>query len=101
MKEKLGFDPFPGTLNIKLSKRELWKKEQLLATDAIVIEGFRSKERSYGDIYAYPCTLEGNTCAVIVPLRTSHGPNIIEIVCGFDIRKRFRKKDGDIVRVIF
>ncbi len=101
MKEKLGFVPFPGTLNIKLANKEHWKKEQLLATEAIVINGFRSKERSYGDIYAYPCELEGNSCAVIVPLRTSHGPDIIEIVCGFDIRKRFKKKDGDIITVIF
>ncbi len=101
MKEKLGFDPFPGTLNIKLGKGELWKKEQLLASEAIVIGGFRSRERTYGDIYAYPCELEGKSCAVIVPLRTSHGPDIIEIVCGFDIRKKFGKKDGDIVTVIF
>jgi riboflavin kinase len=31
MKEKLGFEPFPGTLNIRLPKSERWKKEQLLA----------------------------------------------------------------------
>ena len=101
MKEKLGFEPFPGTLNIKLSKSDLWKKEQLLAGEAVVISGFRSRERTYGDIYAYPCRLEEKECAVIVPLRTSHGPDIIEIICGFDIRKKFGKKDGDIVRVIF
>lgn len=101
MEEKLGFLPFPGTLNIRLSKGDLWKKEQMLANPALVIGGFRNKERTYGDIYAYPCSLEGKSCAVIVPLRTSHGPDIIEIVCGFDIRKKFRKKDGDIVTVVF
>jgi riboflavin kinase len=101
MKEKLGFTPFPGTLNIRLPKSERWKKEQLLATEAVVISGFRSKERTYGDIYAYPCELEGNRCAVIIPLRTSHGADIVEIACGFDIRGKLGKKDGDLVKVIF
>jgi riboflavin kinase len=99
MKENLGFEPFPGTLNIRIN--EQWKKEQLLANEPIIISGFRKKERTYGDIYAYPCMLEKHNCAVIVPMRTSHGPEIVEIVCGFDIRKKLNKKDGDIVTVVF
>lgn len=101
MKEKLGIEPFPGTLNLRLQRSERWKKEQLLAGEAVIIRGFRSKERTYGDLHAYPCTVEGNDCALIIPLRTSHGPDIVEIVCPFDIRKKLGKKDGDIVTVVF
>lgn len=101
IREKLGFSPHPGTLNIKLGKEDRWKREQLLAIEPIVISGFTDRERTYGNIYAYPCRLEGKGCAMIFPLRTSHGPQIVEIICPFDIRKRLGKKDGDSIRVMF
>ncbi len=100
MKDKLGFEPHLGTLNIRLRDEESWKKEQLLSSEPIIISGFKDKERSYGDLYAFPCRIEGLDCAVIMPLRTSHGPQILEIICGSDIRKRLRKKDGDKLTVV-
>jgi riboflavin kinase len=98
IKERLNLDPYIGTLNIKVE--ETWKREHLIALDPIVIRGFKDKERTYGDILAYPCKLEGHDCAIIVPMRTSHGPQIVEIICGFDIRKKLKKKDGDRIMVV-
>jgi len=100
IKDKLHFDPYPGTLNIRLKTDEKWKKDQLLSAEPIVISGFRGDERTYGDIYAYPCSIKGHKCAIIMPLRTSHGPDTLEIICGFEMRKKLRKKDGDELTVI-
>jgi len=98
MKKKLGFEPYPGTLNIKI--KGTWQREQLLQQEPIIITGFKDKKRTYGDLFAYKCKLENHECALIVPLRTHHGPNILEIVCPFNIRKKLGKKDGQRVKVI-
>ncbi len=99
IREKLGFVPYPGTLNIEVDEK--WKKDQLMGIEPVLIKGFANKDRTYGDIYAYPGKLEGDRCAVVVPLRSSHGPKILEIISGFDIRKKLNKKDGDKIVVIF
>jgi riboflavin kinase len=98
IKEKLGFDPFPGTLNIVLD--DTWKKQSLLQLEPIIISGFRDHDRTYGDLFAYPCRLGDHECAVIVPLRTHHGPEIIELISPLNLKKEFNKKDGDRVRVL-
>ncbi|MBU0532901.1 CTP-dependent riboflavin kinase [Candidatus Micrarchaeota archaeon] len=98
IREKLGFDPFPGTLNIRID--EMWKRKQLLQFESIVIMGFKDKERTYGDLFAYRCKIEGLECAVIVPLRTHHGTEILEVIGPFNIRKKLGKKDGDSIMVV-
>ena len=97
VKEKMGFSPYPGTLNIRIGKGS---RDQILAGEPIVIKGFTNKDRTYGDIFAFPCKLEGKQAAIIVPLRTSHGPDILEVVSSFDIKEKLRKKNGDRVTVV-
>ncbi|MDX1534421.1 MAG: DUF120 domain-containing protein, partial [Thermoplasmata archaeon] len=45
-REKLGFDPFPGTLNLKLEGPELTKLEVLQEADGVPIEGFTDAGRT-------------------------------------------------------
>ncbi len=97
IKEKLGFDPYPGTLNITMD--ESWRKQHLLQLEPVIISGFRDKERTYGDLFAYPCRIGSHTCAIIVPLRTHHGPEILEIISPLNLKKELNKKDGDHIRV--
>lgn len=98
-KSKLGFEPYPGTLNIRIKGDQVWKRQHILGSEPIAITGFRGSGRTYGDIFAYRCHLEGRPCAIIVPLRTHHGSDIIEIICPFDAKKELSIKDGDTVRV--
>lgn len=98
IKEKLGFEPFPGTLNIVVD--DAWKKQSLLQLEPVIISGFRDHDRTYGDLFAYPCRLGTHECAIIVPLRTHHGPEIIELISPLNIKKELHKKDGDRIRVL-
>ncbi|MBI5046848.1 CTP-dependent riboflavin kinase [Candidatus Micrarchaeota archaeon] len=100
MKEKLGFDPFTGTLNIQLDADDVWKRQYVLQLDPIIISGFKDKDRTYGDLFAYKCRAFDQNCALIVPLRTHHGPEIIELICHDHIKEKFKKKDGDKVKVV-
>ncbi len=95
--DKLGFDPYPGTLNIRIDEGG---REGILTSEPVIISGFSGKDRTYGDIFAFPCRIEDEPGAIIVPLRTSHGPDVIEVIAGFDIRKKKNKRTGDRVRVV-
>jgi len=102
IKEKLGFVPYPGTLNIRIKKDEMWKKKAILQMDPLIINGFKDKNRSYGDLFAYKCSIKGleEGCALIVPLRTHHGEDVMELICPLNIKKRLALKNGDSVRVM-
>ncbi|OYT60963.1 MAG: riboflavin kinase [Desulfurococcales archaeon ex4484_217_1] len=101
-KEKLGFKPYPGTLNLKLKNLEdVVKKAKLLKTPGIIIEGFSDGIRTYGRVKAFKARINdlANNVAVVLPERTSHGFDILEVIAPFNIRKRLGLKDGDEVIV--
>ncbi|MDD5171578.1 MAG: DUF120 domain-containing protein [Candidatus ainarchaeum sp.] len=100
IKQRLGFYPFPGTLNVKMDEDERWKKQQLIQMEPVIIPGFRDKKRTYGDLFAYRCRAGGLECIVVVPMRTHHGPDVIEIIAPVDLKKTLRKKDGGRLKVV-
>ena len=97
--DKIGFEPFPGTINLKLDDREQEKRIMLRELEPIIIEGWKTSDRSFGDIFAYRCRIDGIEGAIVIPVRTHHGMDILEIVSLFDIKKKLRKKDGDQLEV--
>lgn len=100
IKEKLGFGPYEGTLNVKLSGEEATKKAHFLKnSEPVIIKGFRKGERTFGDLFSYPCKIEKIDCALVVPLRTHHPSDIIEIVASVNLKKALVKKDDDEVRI--
>lgn len=101
-KSKVGFEAYSGTLNLKLKKEEMEKRFRLREIDPIVIEGWKTKSRSYGDIFLYKCRIENEQCALIIPVRTHHGFDILEIIAPFNVKDKLKKKNGDeiIIEVI-
>ena len=65
IKEKLGFDPFPGTLNVMVDEKSMPARQQLRRMEPFVISGFKDGERTYGDLFAYKCRLENLDCAIV------------------------------------
>ena len=64
------------------------------------IKGFKAKGRDFGGLFAYPCMIEGRIKGlVIVPDRTHHKPNIIEVVAKENLKKALKKRDGQMVNV--
>lgn len=108
-KERLGFTPYKGTLNLELNdlNYELLR-ENLKNRIPIVIEGFKDKqsERRYGDVECYDCYLsrlddqERKRKAAILDIeRTHHKENIVEILAEPYLRDYFNLKDGDRLRI--
>ncbi len=90
IKEKLGIGPYPGTLNIKLDKESLLKRQLLREIEPIIIDGFEESGRKYGGLFAYRCEINGYDAAIVIPLRTHHGSEILELIAD----KRLKEKLG-------
>lgn len=103
-RSKLGFDPFPGTLNLRVKKEGLGARRELDSNAFVEIEGFANKTRTYGAVKGYRAIINGEVQgAVIVPVRAHYGEDVIEVISPEKLRTRFNLKDGDVVniRVLF
>lgn len=97
---EFGFVPYAGTLNIRLDGSERKKRSRLLATEPKIIEGFEKHGKRYGDLYCYECKINGIEGAIIFPLRTRHGSEILEIISAENLRKKLKLADGKKVVVV-
>ena len=95
---KLGFAPFPGTLNIEIQPESMILAETLQAGKVVDL---RPPDSAGCSSQVVPVNLEGIQAAVIIPEEKVriHGRNIIEILAPVNLKKALRKEDGDRVRV--
>jgi riboflavin kinase len=100
--ERLGFDPYPGTLNLRLREEDLEARRMLEALPGARIEGFRGVDRAFGGARCYPILVNGEAeGAVIVAERTSYDLSVMEVIAPVNLRERFGLEDGDAVRVVY
>ena len=109
-KNKLGFEPYKGTLNLKLSDTDnSILREKLHYIRPVIINGFKNREREYGpvkcyDVYIYRLDNKNNRrkAAILDIKRTHHKKNVVEILAKPYLRDYLNLKDGDklIIEVI-
>lgn len=98
-KDKLGFEPHPGTVDLKLDNKSLRLKERLKGRQGKKIEGFSTEERTFGQVKCIPARVKGEKAAVVLPSRTHHEENIIEVISPTKILEKYDLEDGDKVEV--
>lgn len=94
----VGFDPYPGTLNIEVDPLDREKVSELKDVDGLLIEAFESEGRTFGAVKCFRAELMGVEAAAIFPLR-SHHANVLEIISPHHLRERLGLKDGAEVQV--
>ena len=99
--EKLGFDPYPGTLNLKLTTEyDLKTRNELETYPAIEVHGFRNENRTFGLVRCYPATINNKVKgALILALRSHYDVSVLEIIAPVYLRKHLNLKDGHKVKV--
>lgn len=101
-KEKLGYEPYPGTLNIKLnSKLYVDRKKEILKLPSILIDGFSDKTRTYGWVKCYPAMLNESkdiNGTILILERTHYDDTIIEVIAPFSIKDKFNLDNGDLIK---
>lgn len=97
-KDKLGFVPFPGTLNVEIEFVERNKLRLLKNRKAIEIEEFKTENRTFGGVRCFRANINGVEGAIVLPLR-SHYSNVLELISEIYLRDELDLKDGDSVLV--
>lgn len=97
---KLGFHPYPGTLNLKIESDDLWPQ---------IVNNFHEQmvelvptDPSFCTGDALLATIEKVQVAIILPEEKVriHGKNIVEIIAPIHLRNAFSFKEGDMVTVV-
>jgi len=99
-KTKLGYIPFPGTLNVKLKDKEsIEAKRSLDAYRAIIVDGFSDEKRTYGWVKCYPAKVNNMDVALILLERTHHDDSIIELISKKNIKKITKLSTGSQITI--
>jgi riboflavin kinase len=96
-KEKLGIEAYKGTLNLRVEYPDFLSFVN--TQKRILIPGFTAKDRSFGNLVAYKVKVDGISSAIIIPERTSHDNDVIEIISKAYFRKKLNLKDGQKVKI--
>ncbi|MHA2072203.1 MAG: DUF120 domain-containing protein [Candidatus Thorarchaeota archaeon] len=97
--ESLGFEPYSGTLNVKIvdddSRSAINRMKQ---TPPLIVPGFTHEGRSFGDVVCYRVRVNQKVDgAVVIAQRTHHGQEILEIISEANLRSKLKLKDNDLV----
>jgi riboflavin kinase len=96
--QKLGWAPYPGTLNLELSGPEANKLKFLRRHPVIQIEPFHAEGRTFGGVACHLATVQGQPCAAILPHR-SHHASTLEVIAPVRLRDALPCSDGQQLAV--
>ncbi|MDS0297597.1 CTP-dependent riboflavin kinase [Halogeometricum sp. S1BR25-6] len=103
--ERLGYEPFAGTLNVELDEESVRRRAAMASLDAVGIDGWEDDDRTFGPATCYVATVEYGEesfapAHIIVPERTHHDESKAEIIAPNKLRDELGLEDGDDVTVV-
>ena len=95
--KKLGFSPYPGTLNIRLEKKEANILAKVLEDlGGIEITPSKGFLRALCFTAIINCKVKG---AIVKPDKPDYPPNVIEILAPVCLRETLSLQDGDTISI--
>lgn len=102
-REKLGYEPYPGTLNVRLTDQIYMNgRLELGKHPSIFINGFSDGTRTYGWVKCYRATINDiaiENAAVLVLERTHYDDSMLEVIAPTSIKQAAGIKNGDRIKV--
>ena len=102
---RLGYEPFPGTLNVTLDDESVRRRASLDTIEAIPIDGWEDADRTYGPATCYQATVTnraGETyekAHAIIPERTHHDENNLELIAPDKLRDVLSLADDERIEI--
>jgi riboflavin kinase len=96
IKEKLGFSPYLGTLNLFLDEENVKRRRILGENVAFGVcwsEGFCTG-------LLFKASIGNLMCGVVVPQVNGYRDDLLEVVASVNLRQKLRLRDGDRVTVL-
>ncbi|WP_327050763.1 DUF120 domain-containing protein [Halomicrococcus gelatinilyticus] len=103
--DRLGYEPFPGTLNVDLTEESVRARSAMEALDPVPIDGWEDGDRTYGPAVCYPAAIQTTDdetyeqAHVIAPERTHHDEDQLELIAPAKLRDEMELDDGDHLTV--
>ncbi|MFW6117725.1 MAG: DUF120 domain-containing protein [Thermoproteota archaeon] len=96
IEEKLGFTPYPGTLNLRLPEGERHKK--------VLLEKTGGRELSLKSNFYTGIVFEGRLigrvkCGIVIPQTPDYPEDHLEVIASVRLRDKFNLEDGDPFKV--
>lgn len=103
-RERLGYEPFPGTLNVDLDEESIRARSAVSSLSGVPIDGWEDDDRTFGPATCYAATVacDGAVAGethIIVPERTHHDETQLEIIAPVKLRDELGVDDGTVVSV--
>ncbi|MCL4447347.1 MAG: CTP-dependent riboflavin kinase [Thermoplasmatales archaeon] len=98
IKEYLKFEPFPGTMNLRLTDDFSSFSPIVNNIPGLEVEPFEQDGRKFGAIKLLKAEMFDTKVGIVLPERT-HYDKVLEIISPNNLRKRFNLKDGDKIRI--
>jgi riboflavin kinase, archaea type len=97
--DKIGFKPYPGTLNVKIETMEKNKLRFLRKVEGIEIEPFEENNKSFGGAKCFYACINATSTILCLP-RRGHYSNVLEFLSESYLRDSLKLEDGDRVQIV-
>lgn len=95
VEQKLGFTPYAGTLNLRLTIESIQNKQFLEGAKGVVV----TPEAGYFPGVLVEAAIEGLMCAIVIPKTPNYPQEVLEIIADVCLRKKLCLTDGSKVAV--
>lgn len=97
----LGFVPFAGTLNLRLTSPEMVERRRSLdSLPGVDVPGFSDGQRTYGPVKCFRARVARRLRGAVLAIeRTHYDSTVLEVISPVNLRKALRLNDGDELSV--
>ncbi|OKY78254.1 MAG: CTP-dependent Riboflavin kinase [Candidatus Methanohalarchaeum thermophilum] len=94
--DKLGFKPYAGTLNVKITDESVKALDEINVSSYIRINGFDHSGKSFFGAYCVKAEVNGYEGALIFPDKSRYGKDIVEVISPKKLRGSINEDDVEI-----
>lgn len=96
--EKLGYEPYPGTLNLRLREpREIADRKKLRMIRGVKIAAFEYNGERFSSLNCFDGEMDGLRVSLLIVEITHYDDSVIELISPIFLRGKLGLNDGDSV----
>ena len=102
-KERLGYEPYPGTLNVKLLDQIFMNaRREIDKYNSVFIDGFSDNTRTYGWVKCYIANINNgviNNAAILILERSHYDESMLEVIAPVSLKESAGIRNGDKISI--
>ena len=96
VEEKLGFSPYPGTLNLFLTGKNVENRRLLDVSGGLTVK----PQTGYYSGIMFRARINGLNCGVVIPIMPNYPNDVLEVIAAVYLREELKVVDGSLVTAI-